>query len=81
MTTDEHVKNITKIAIVIPTIILMIISFYLFAKATMYLPISTAYAVFTGIGSFGTAFVGMAFFGDEVNVMKIMLYRTQLRNS
>lgn len=63
----------TKIAIVVPTIILMVISFYFFAKATKEIPISTAYAVFTGIGSFGTALVGMAFLGDQVSVLKVLL--------
>lgn len=63
----------TKIEIVIPTVILMVGSFYFFAKSIKILPVSTAYAVFTGLGSFGTALVGMIFLGDKVSALKIML--------
>ncbi|OMF64336.1 multidrug efflux SMR transporter [Paenibacillus sp. FSL R5-0766] len=63
----------SKIEIVIPTVILMIGSFYFFAKSTKILPVSTAYAVFTGLGSFGTAIVGMIFLGDSVSAIKIVL--------
>lgn len=69
----SYSDGFTKIAIVIPTIILMVASFYLFAKAIKYLEVSTAFAVFTGIGSFGTALVGMMFLGDKVSVLKIIL--------
>ncbi|QYK67506.1 multidrug efflux SMR transporter [Paenibacillus sp. S02] len=66
----------TKIEIVIPTVILMVGSFYFFAKSIKILPVSTAYAVFTGLGSFGTALVGMIFLGDKVSALKIMLVCT-----
>ncbi|MGC5772731.1 DMT family transporter [Paenibacillus pabuli] len=66
----------TKIEIVIPTIILMVGSFYFFAKSIKILPVSTAYAVFTGLGSFGTALVGMIFLGDKVSALKIVLVFT-----
>ncbi|MEC0128207.1 DMT family transporter [Paenibacillus pabuli] len=66
----------TKMEIVIPTIILMVGSFYFFAKSIKILPVSTAYAVFTGLGSFGTALVGMIFLGDKVSALKIVLVYT-----
>ena len=31
-----------------------------------HIPLGTAYAVWTGIGAFGTALVGIVFFGDSV---------------
>lgn len=34
------------------------------------IPISTAYAVWTGIGGIGTFLIGVLAFGDAVNVMK-----------
>ncbi|MEI5908035.1 multidrug efflux SMR transporter [Bacillus spongiae] len=66
-------EGFTNIPVAIPTIILMILSFWSFSKSLTYLPVSTAYAVFTGIGAFGTAFVGMLFFGDPVSVTKVIL--------
>ncbi|KGX87168.1 DMT family transporter [Pontibacillus litoralis] len=41
------------------TIVGIIISFYLIAKSMEYLPLGTAYAVFTGIGTIGA--VGIEF--------------------
>ncbi|MFC0523632.1 DMT family transporter [Pontibacillus salicampi] len=69
----KYSNGFTNIVVVIPTLILMTLSFYAFSKSLKLLPVSTAYAVFTGIGSFGTAIVGMIFLGDSVNVIKIVL--------
>ena len=66
----------SKVEIVIPTLFLMAGSFYLFAKSLKVLPVSTAYAVFTGLGSFGTAVLGMLFLGDAVSLPKIILVFT-----
>lgn len=44
------------------TVILIIFSFILFAKAMKTIPIGTAYAVFTGIGAAGTVVVEMIIF-------------------
>ena len=68
-----HSEGFTKIEIVIPTIILLILSFWCFAKTLKMLPVSTAYAVFTGLGAFGTALVGMVFLGDPVSLPKVVL--------
>lgn len=53
------------------TIIFMIVSFYLFAKAMKQIPIGTAYAVFTGIGAAGTAVIGIIFLNEDANFLKI----------
>ncbi|MGM0844750.1 MAG: DMT family transporter [Bacillota bacterium] len=53
------------------TIILLLISFYFFAKSMKMIPIGTAYAVFTGIGAGGTSIIGMIYLGDEVSLNKI----------
>ena len=42
------------------------ISFWLLTLSLSAIPLGTAYAVWTGIGAFGTAIVGMAFFRDPV---------------
>lgn len=72
----SYSDGFTKIEIVIPTLVLMILSFYFFSKALNYLQVSTAYAVFTGLGSFGTAIVGMLFLGNTVSPLKIFFVIT-----
>ena len=41
-----------------------IISFYLLTRALEYLPLGTAYAVWTGIGAVGTVAVGIWLYGE-----------------
>lgn len=68
----KYSNGFTNIKVVIPTVVLLVLSFYAFSKALKFLPISTAYAVFTGLGSFGTLLVGMVFLGDSVSLIKIV---------
>lgn len=46
-------------------------SFWLLTLALESIPLGTAYAVWTGIGAFGTAIVGMAFFGEPVTSWRV----------
>lgn len=66
-------EGFTRIEVVIPTVILLVLSWWFFAKTLKVLPVSTAYAVFTGLGAFGTALVGMTLLGDPVSLVKIVL--------
>jgi quaternary ammonium compound-resistance protein SugE len=47
------------------------ISFGLLVVATKHIPLGTAYAVWTGIGAFGTALVGIVAFGDPATFGRI----------
>jgi quaternary ammonium compound-resistance protein SugE len=49
----------------------MIMSMYLLYKATLTLPMGTAYAVWTGIGAAGTAIIGILFFNEPVHMWRI----------
>ena len=53
------------------TAALMIASFYFLSLAVKVLPIGTAYAVWTGIGTVGAAILGVLLFGETRDVMKI----------
>jgi quaternary ammonium compound-resistance protein SugE len=44
---------------------------YLLAEAVKHLPAATVYAAFAGIGTAGTAIVGMVFFGESTNVGRV----------
>ncbi len=46
-------------------------SFSLLSWSLKYLPVGTAYAVWTGIGAAGTATLGMIFFKDPVSLARI----------
>ncbi|OEH92031.1 DMT family transporter [Bacillus solimangrovi] len=69
----KYSEGFTNLPVSIVTIILMILSFWSFSKSLKFLPVSTAYAIFAGIGAFGTAFVGMMFMGDPFSITKVVL--------
>ncbi len=50
----------------------MAISGTLLYLAQKTIPIGTAYAVWTGIGAVGTLFVGVLFFGDSGNALRML---------
>ena len=47
-------------------------SFYLLNKSLAGIPLGTAYAVWTGIGAAGTAIIGIAFYGEATNVLRVV---------
>lgn len=52
-----------------PTLLTLLfggISFWLLSKSMQTIPLGTAYAVWTGIGAFGTAIIGILFFKDPL---------------
>lgn len=54
------------------TIFGMIASFYFLSLALKHLPLSTAYAVWTGIGIVGTFIFGVIYFHESVNVPQVI---------
>ena len=52
--------------------ICLIGSFYFLNKSLSYLPIGTAYAVWTGIGAIGTAVIGLIYFKDPVSFGRLL---------
>ena len=55
------------------TIVAIVISFYGLIMAGRKLPVGTVYAVFVGIGTAGTVFSEILFFGEPLKVEKILL--------
>jgi quaternary ammonium compound-resistance protein SugE len=54
----------------------MTMSMYLLYKATLTLPMGTAYAVWTGIGAAGTAMIGILFFKEPVHTLRLFFLFT-----
>ncbi|SFF14973.1 quaternary ammonium compound-resistance protein SugE [Paenibacillus algorifonticola] len=52
-------------------IIFGFISFYFLSRSLQDIPISTAYGIWTGIGSVGSVVLGMIFFGESRDWRKI----------
>lgn len=50
---------------------LMVVSFAFLSLALKSLPLGTAYAVWTGIGAAGTAIVGIFFFGEPRDALRV----------
>jgi quaternary ammonium compound-resistance protein SugE len=62
----------TKLWPSIITITSMIVSFLLLSLAMKTLPLGTAYAVWVGIGAVGAFMVGIFFFDEQANIMRIL---------
>lgn len=54
------------------TIICMILSFYFLALTLKNLPLGTAYAIWTGIGTIGTCIFGVILFKEPVSALKFV---------
>ena len=54
------------------TLVAAALSFWLLAQAMRDLPAGTAYAVWSGIGAFGSVLLGIVFFQDSVSVAKLI---------
>ncbi|HMQ03270.1 MAG TPA: quaternary ammonium compound efflux SMR transporter SugE [Pyrinomonadaceae bacterium] len=51
---------------------LMVASFYFLSLAVKTLPIGTAYAVWTGIGTIGAAVLGMVLFDEPRDIVRML---------
>src|SRR5918997_822578 len=49
----------------------MVLSVALLGLALKTLPVGTAYAIWTGIGAFGTAMLGIALFGEPATALRL----------
>lgn len=49
-----------------------VIAFWLVGQALKTIPVSVAYAIWSGVGTAVVAGIGMAFLGESVSVMRVM---------
>lgn len=54
-------------------IVSVTLSMGLLEYAGRTIPLGTAYAIWAGVGAAGTAIVGMAFFGEAMSPMRVLL--------
>ncbi|MDQ0247742.1 quaternary ammonium compound-resistance protein SugE [Bacillus fengqiuensis] len=55
----------------IVTVAIITFSFFLLSKALYSIPLGTGYAIFTGLGTVGTVVIGMLFWGEPINLLKV----------
>jgi quaternary ammonium compound-resistance protein SugE len=63
--------GLTRPRIALVTVAAMVISIVLLAVAQRTLPIGTAYAVWTGIGTVGTALLGIWLLGEPATAIRL----------
>lgn len=68
----KFTEGFTRLWPSVVTLLLMAVSVALLAAAARTLPLGTAYAVWTGIGTVGTLFVGMLLFGESASLLRLL---------
>lgn len=65
-------QGFTRLVPSIFTMVGMIASFYFLSLAIKNLPLGTAYAIWTGIGTVGTVILGILLFKEPVDLIRII---------
>jgi quaternary ammonium compound-resistance protein SugE len=68
----KYTYGFTRLWPSVATVICMIASFALLALALKSLPLGTAYAVWTGVGTAGTAVLGMILFNEPRDAARLV---------
>ena len=68
----KYTDGFTKVIPTVLTLLAMTVSFWLLSIAMKTIPVGTAYAVWTGIGTIGVAILGMILFGESKEILRII---------
>jgi quaternary ammonium compound-resistance protein SugE len=68
----KYTDGLTKPLPSVFTIVAMILSFYFLALAVKHLPLGSSYAIWTGIGTVGTAILGIILFKEPASVLRFL---------
>ncbi|WP_458206371.1 quaternary ammonium compound efflux SMR transporter SugE [Haladaptatus sp. NG-SE-30] len=67
----EYSDGLSKFWPSVATVVALVVSMVLLAKAIETLPVGTAYAVWTGIGAVGTATLGVVLFDEPADLLRV----------
>ena len=67
----KYSNGFTKLWPSVFTVICILISMGLLSLSLKWLPVGTAYAVWTGIGAIGTAILGIILFGESKEIIRL----------
>ncbi|MGV1788730.1 quaternary ammonium compound efflux SMR transporter SugE [Rhizobium lusitanum] len=68
----KYTDGFTRLVPTALTVVSMVISVVLLGLAVKTLPMGTAYAVWTGIGTVGTVLLGIWLLGDPANLVRVL---------
>lgn len=68
----KYTEGFTRLVPSLVTVAAMLASLWLLAVALRSLPLGTAYAVWTGVGTVGTALVGIAALGEPADALRLL---------
>ena len=68
----KYTEGFTRLLPTLLTGVSMVVSLGLLGFALKSLPVGTAYAVWTGIGTIGTAMLGIALLGEPAGVLRLL---------
>jgi quaternary ammonium compound-resistance protein SugE len=68
----KYTDGFTRLVPSLFTAVSMVVSVVLLGVALKALPVGTGYAVWTGIGTIGTAILGMILFGEPATAMRLV---------
>ena len=68
----KYTHGFSRVVPTVVTVIAMIASMGLLGLAVRSLPIGTAYAVWTGIGTVGTVIFGILVFGESASLLRLL---------
>jgi quaternary ammonium compound-resistance protein SugE len=67
----KYTAGFTRLWSTLGTVAAMVISLWLLGLAVRTLPLGTAYAIWTGMGTVGTALLGMALFDEPADIVRL----------
>ena len=67
----KYTHGFTRLWPTVLTVLSMIVSLWLLGLALKTLPVGTAYAIWTGVGTVGTAILGMILFGESTAALRL----------
>jgi quaternary ammonium compound-resistance protein SugE len=68
----KYTEGFTRVIPSIMTVAAMALSLFLLGVAVRTLPVGTAYAVWTGIGTVGTVLLGIVLFGEPAELPRLL---------
>lgn len=68
----KYTEGFTRLGPTVATVAAMVVSLALLGLAIRTLPVGTAYAVWTGIGTVGTVLLGMFLFGESAAPLRLL---------
>ncbi|MBX9590833.1 MAG: quaternary ammonium compound efflux SMR transporter SugE [Hyphomonadaceae bacterium] len=68
----KYTEGFTRLGPTIATVSAMVVSLTLLGLAIRTLPVGTAYAIWTGIGTVGTVALGIMLFGESTEPLRLL---------